>query len=172
MHPGDPHETGTGYSERLFALLESCREKGYSGTATLSRSAPVTITRGFNGTGKDAEGRSITLEYNQFFLVNIYVPNSQSGLMRQAYRRAWDESFREYVLQLKTRKPVIICGDFNAVRGELDFYKENAQQLSIDRGYISDDRSNLETLLENGFTDVFRYCYPDKRSYTWWRREP
>ena len=141
--------------------------KGYSGTASLSRIAPIRVTLGY-GAGVDIEGRVITAEYNQFFLVNIYSPNSQKNLARRAYRHAWDEAFREYVCNLKNKKPVIICGDFNSVRNELDFYEENAQQFNIEHGYLSDERSNLESLLESGFTDVFRYLYPDKRAYTWW----
>ncbi len=140
---------------------------GYSGTAILCRSEPLRILRGFNGDA-DPEGRTLTAEFKKYFVVNAYVPNSQRNLQRHAARMAWDEGFQEYVCALKEEKPVILCGDFNVARTELDIYPENMRQYWAEQGYASDERSNFETLIESGFTDAFRMLHPDERSYTWW----
>lgn len=153
--------------EGYIHLWNHCERDGYAGTAMLCRTAPNRVMLGFNG-GDDAEGRVITAEYEGFFIVNAYVPNSQQNLQRQAFRMKWDELFREYVSSLKEEKPVVICGDFNVARSELDIYPENMRQYWAEQGYASDERSNFETLIESGFTDAFRHLYPDLRSYTWW----
>lgn len=140
---------------------------GYSGTALLCRNKPVRVRRGFYD-GKDPEGRTLTAEFERCFVVNAYVPNSQQNLRRHAARMAWDDGFRDYVCELKEEKPVILCGDFNVARTELDIYPENMRQYWVEHGYASDERSNFETLIECGFTDAFRMLHPDERSYTWW----
>ena len=122
---------------------------------------------GFNGV-KDTEGRIIVAELEGLYVVNAYVPNSQQNLQRHAYRMQWDEGFREFICSLKEEKPVIICGDFNVARTKLDIYPENMRQVWAEQGYASDERSNLETLIECGFTDAFRHLHPNERSYTWW----
>ena len=145
------------------------REK-YSGTVILTLPSlpnPLEITTGF-GNNEDIEGRLITLEYNQFYLVNTYVPNSQLNLKRKAYRLEWDDNFHDYIEELNIYKPVIICGDFNVTRSEIDVFKENARALRQEQGLISDERANLEELINMGFCDVFRELYPNERSYTWW----
>lgn len=147
-------------------LWNHCQRDGYSGTAILTKQQPVRVVF---GCGKeDPEGRAITVELPQLYIVNAYAPNSQKSLERHAYRLQWDESFREYVCGLKEYKPVIICGDFNVARTDLDIYPENMRQYFAQQGFASDERSNLEELLEEGFTDVFRYFNPDERGYTWW----
>ena len=142
--------------------------EGYSGTAMLLRTEYVRIFNGFLSDFPDDEGRIITLELEDFFVVNAYVPNSQQNLKRQAYRLAWDAAFQEHIQQLLEDKPVIICGDFNVTRSELDFFQENMRQYWASQGYASDERSNFETLLEMGLCDVFRELHPEERSYTWW----
>ena len=148
-------------------LWNHSERDGYAGTAMLCREAPKQVTLGFNGSN-DAEGRLITAEFDRFYVVNAYVPNSQQNLQRQAFRMNWDNLFREYVSTLKESKPVLICGDFNVARSELDIYPENMRQYWAEQGYASDERSNFETLIECGFRDAFRYLYPEQRSYTWW----
>lgn len=141
---------------------------GYSGTAVLARVKPSEVIYGFLGDFPDEEGRLITLNYPEVYVVNAYVPNSQQNLKRQAYRMKWDTAFREHIVELMDAKPVIICGDFNVARDTIDIYAENMRQYWAEQGYASDERSNFETLLEEGLTDVFRALHPDKRSYTWW----
>lgn len=154
-------------ADGYFHLWNHCERDGYAGTAMLSRSEPLNVIYGFNG-AKDIEGRIIVAEFEELYVVNAYVPNSQQNLQRHAYRVQWDEGFREFVCSLKEEKPVIICGDFNVARNELDIYPENMRQVWAEQGYASDERSNLETLIEWGFTDAFRHLYPNERSYTWW----
>lgn len=141
---------------------------GYSGTAVLLRSEPIRVFSGFLNDFDDSEGRVITVELEDFYVVNAYVPNSQQNLKRQAYRIRWDYAFRDHVQELIEDKPVIICGDFNVARSDLDFYEENMRQYWAEQGYASDERSNFETLLELGLCDVFRELHPNARSYTWW----
>lgn len=141
---------------------------GYSGTATLVRKKPYRAVYGFGGVFPDPEGRLLTVELDSMYVVNAYVPNSQKNLKRHAYRMEWDDALREYISQLYEEKPVIICGDFNVAREDIDVYEENLRQYWAEQGYASDERSNLEALLEMGFTDVYRHFYPNIRSYTWW----
>lgn len=144
------------------------KREGYSGTALLCREKPISVMRGFGPTDSDEEGRLIIAEFQQFYLFNAYVPNSQRNLQRHAYRRAWDEQLRGYAQSLKEYKPVIITGDFNVARDDIDIYPENLRQYWASQGFASDERSDLETLIELGFQDAFRAIYPDVRSYTWW----
>lgn len=140
---------------------------GYSGTAILTMQSPISIRNGLEGIDPD-DGRLMTAEFSKFFLVNAYVPNAQKNLMRHAYRREWDEKLRGYVCNLRDLKPVIICGDFNVAREDIDIYPENMRQYWAEHGYASDERSDFETLLECGFADAFREYHPGERSYTWW----
>lgn len=142
--------------------------EGYSGTAVLTWEKPLRVFYGFLGDFDDEEGRLITIELEKVFVVNAYVPNSQQNLKRQAYRMKWDAAFREHISELMDDKPVIVCGDFNVAREDIDIYAENMRQYWAEQGYASDERSNFESLLEDGLTDVFRALHPDERSYTWW----
>ncbi len=141
---------------------------GYSGTAVLTKEKPIRAFTDFLNGFEDTEGRLITIELDSVYVVNTYVPNSQQNLKRHAYRMQWDEAFREHIAELLEDKPVIICGDFNVARTSMDIYEENMRQAFAEQGYTSDERSNFETLLEEGLIDVFRELYPEKRSYTWW----
>lgn len=154
--------------EGYFHYWNHGDREGYSGTAVLSFEEPSRVIYGFLSDFPDDEGRLITLEYPEVFVVNAYVPNSQQNLKRQAYRMRWDAAFREHIIELKDKKPVIVCGDFNVARESIDIYEENMRQYWAEQGYASDERSNFETLLEEGLTDVFRALHPDERSYTWW----
>lgn len=154
--------------EGYFHYWNHSNRDGYSGTAVLTWDKPIRVFNGFLNHRPDEEGRIITLEYDDFFLINVYVPNSQQNLKRKAYRLEWDEAFHEHVKVLMSDKPVIICGDFNVARCELDIYEQNSNQSSLEFGYATDEQSNLENLLEIGLVDVFRERYPGRRSYTWW----
>ncbi len=145
---------------------------GYAGTVTLvsPETEVLSVRNTIGGTEElDREGRVITLELPDFFIVNTYAPNSQRDLERKNYRLAWDEAYMEHLFSLGGKKPVIACGDFNATLSELDTFEENLRQHWAQQGYASDERSDLFTILEHGFTDAFRFFYPsEKDCFTWW----
>lgn len=142
--------------------------RGYAGTAMLLKEDPIRVLSGFQDAFDDRDGRLLTAELSNCYVVNAYVPNSQKNLQRHSYRMQWDEAFREFVCTLDEDKPVIVCGDFNVARASIDIFEENMRLFWAEQGYASDERSNLETFLEAGFKDVFRELNPDVRSYTWW----
>lgn len=145
----------------------SAVKKGYSGTAVFTRVEPVSVTYGMNIAEHDQEGRIITLELDEFYLVNTYTPNSQRGLLRLDYRLKWEDDFRSYLLQLDKVKPVIVCGDINVAHQEIDIKNPKANRRNA--GFTDEEREKLNLLLQAGFTDSFRHLYPDKRdAYTWW----
>lgn len=140
---------------------------GYSGTLTLARKAPISVRYGMGIDHFDEEGRLILLEYEEFYVVNVYVPNSQSGLARLEYRTAWDAALREFLRSLD--KPVILCGDFNVARGYIDIYPENLRNEVEPPGFQSQEREGMDQLLGLGLIDVFRTWYPQvEGAYTWW----
>ena len=141
---------------------------GFYGTAVLALDEPVAVINGLADHFPDDEGRVITVELEDFFLINVYVPMPQKNLQRQEFRREWDEALREYVAQLQEEKPVILCGDFNVARAPMDIFEGNMRQYWAQQGYESDEHTDFETLLEEGLTDVFRDLYPDEISFTWW----
>jgi exodeoxyribonuclease-3 len=149
-------------------------KKGYSGTAVFARQEPLSVSYGIgkwtDETGtevEDHEGRVITLEYDSFFLVTVYTPNSQDGLRRLDYRMTWDEAFRKYLSGLDARKPVIVCGDMNVAHEEIDIKNPKTNRMSA--GFTDQERAQMTRHLEAGFTDSFRFFYPDlKDAYTWW----
>ena len=142
-------------------------KKGYSGTAIFTRHTPVSVKLGIGVDEHDHEGRTITLEYEDFFLITAYVPNSQDELRRLDYRMRWEDDFRQYVLQLDAVKPVIICGDMNVAHQEIDL--KNPRTNRRNAGFTDEERNKMTLLLESGFTDTFRYFYPDlKEAYSWW----
>lgn len=146
-------------------LWNSAVKKGYSGTAIISKKPPLSCANNF-GTHTD-EGRAICAEYDNFYLVNIYVPNSQDELKRIDYRVKWEDDFRDYVSELDRKKPVIICGDMNVARNPIDL--KNPERNEGNVGYSEPERAKLEQLLAAGFTDAFRHIYPDREgAYTWW----
>lgn len=142
-------------------------KKGYSGTAIFSRHAPLNVTYGLGSEEHDKEGRVITLEMPDFFLVTVYTPNSQDGLKRLDYRMQWEEAFRAYLLQLDARKPVIVCGDLNVAHREIDL--KNPKSNRKNAGFTDEEREKFGILLDSGFTDTFRFFYPDREGiYSWW----
>ena len=142
-------------------------KKGYSGTAIFSRHAPLNVTYGLGLEEHDKEGRIITIEMPDFFLVTVYTPNSQDGLKRLDYRMQWEEAFRAYLLQLDARKPVIVCGDLNVAHREIDL--KNPKSNRKNAGFTDEEREKFGILLDSGFTDTFRFFYPDREGiYSWW----
>lgn len=150
------------------AYVNSCKtRKGYSGTTILSKTEPLQITCDMNVEEHDQEGRVITAEFGNFFLVTVYTPNSGQGLKRLDYRAKWDEEFRNYVVSLKEKKPVIICGDLNVAHQPIDIAraKENYNKSA---GYTQQEIDGFTKLLESGFIDTFRRLYPEEVKYTYW----
>jgi len=163
MHPEQAELNLVGYDK----YWNSAIKKGYSGTAVFSRVKPLSVIYGMNIIEHDQEGRMITLEFEQFFLVNVYTPNSKRELLRLDYRMTWEDDFRIYVKQLDTIKPVIICGDINVAHEEIDIKNPTTNRRSA--GFTDEERGKLTTLLQSGFTDSFRYLYPKQNdAYTWW----
>ena len=142
-------------------------KKGYSGTAIYARHAPLNVTYGIDIDEHDHEGRVITLEYDNFFLVTVYVPNSQDELKRLDYRMKWEDDFRNYLLSLDKMKPVVVCGDLNVAHKEIDL--KNPKTHRRNPGFTDEERSKMTALLDCGFVDSFRYLYPEKEGiYSWW----
>lgn len=142
-------------------------KKGYSGTAIFTKTEPLTVAYGIGKAVHDQEGRVITLEYQDFYMVTVYTPNSQRGLTRLDYRMEWEDDFKEYLNNLKAQKPVIVCGDLNVAHKEIDL--KNPKTNRKNAGFTDEERNKLTELLNSGFIDTFRYLYPDKEeAYTWW----
>ncbi len=152
-----------GYEE----YWNSAEKKGYSGTAVFSKNKPLSVTYGLGIAEHDKEGRVITAEYDDFYLVNVYTPNAQRGLERLAYRMEWEDAFRKYVTELDQQKPVIICGDLNVAHNEIDL--KNFKTNVGNAGFTYEERGKMTELLQAGFVDSFRFLYPDKEgAYSWW----
>ena len=142
-------------------------KKGYSGTAIYTRHQPQSVRLGMGIDEHDHEGRIITLEYENFYLMTVYVPNSQDGLKRLEYRMRWEDDFRNYVLSLDKEKPVIICGDLNVAHQEIDLKTPKSNRHNA--GFTDEEREKMTILLSNGLTDSFRYLYPEQKDiYSWW----
>ncbi|HHY13634.1 MAG TPA: exodeoxyribonuclease III [Thermoanaerobacterales bacterium] len=142
-------------------------KKGYSGTAIFTKYKPLKISQGIGIEEHDQEGRVITLEFDDFYLVNVYTPNSQRGLKRLEYRMNWENDFQDYLVRLNEHKPIILCGDLNVAHKEIDL--ENPESNRRNPGFTDEERDKMTELLELGFVDSFRHLYPDKkRAYTWW----
>ena len=142
-------------------------KKGYSGTALFSREEPLSVTCGIGAEEHDREGRVITAEYGDFYLVCVYVPNSQRELTRLAYRQTWEEAFLAYVLALEEKKPVIWCGDLNVAHREIDL--KNPSSNHRNAGFTDEERACFSRALDSGYIDTFRYFYPDLTgAYSWW----
>lgn len=145
----------------------SALKKGYSGTAVFSKIEPISVKYGIGIEEHDQEGRVITLEFEKFFLVNCYTPNSKRELERLEYRQVWEDEFRKYLVNLDNKKPVILCGDLNVAHKEIDL--KNPSSNHHNAGFTDEEREKMTKLLEAGFTDSFRYMYPDKEGeYSWW----
>lgn len=142
-------------------------KKGYSGTAIYTRHEPLSVAYGIDIPEHDTEGRVITLEYPDFYLVTVYVPNSQDDLRRLGYRVTWEDAFRAYLGELDKKKPVIVCGDLNVAHKEIDL--KNPKSNRKNAGFTDEERGKFQELLDAGFVDTFRHFYPDQRDiYSWW----
>lgn len=163
MQPGQAQVACEGYNEYWY----SAEKKGYSGTALFTRQKPIEVVCGMGMDAHDHEGRIITAEYENFYLVTCYTPNAQSELKRLDYRMQWEDDFRDYVKELDALKPVIICGDLNVAHEEIDL--KNPKTNRKNAGFSDEERAKMTELLESGFTDSFRYLYPEQEgAYSWW----
>jgi len=152
--------------EGYFMYLNPAEKKGYSGTLVFSKKEPLSVTYGIGIEEHDHEGRVITLEYDKFFLVNVYVPNVKRDLSRLDYRMIWEDDFKDYLKTLEEVKPVIVCGDFNVAHNEIDI--KNAKANIGNAGFTYEERDKFTKLLESGFVDTFRYYNPSVEKYSWW----
>ena len=141
-------------------------KKGYSGTAIYTKHKPLSISYGMGIEEHDHEGRVITLEYEQFYLVTVYTPNSQNELKRLDYRMTWEEDFKKFLKQLDAKKPVIVCGDMNVAHEEIDLQIPKTNRRNA--GFTDEEREKMTELLADGFIDTFRYKYPETVTYSWW----
>ncbi len=153
--------------EGYHCFWNYAEKKGYSGTAVFSKAQPLNVTLGMGIPEHDTEGRLITLEFERFFFVCCYTPNAQDGLKRIEYRMAWEDAFREHLCTLDKAKPVVFCGDLNVAHNEIDL--KNPKSNRGNPGFSDEERGKFTELLNAGFTDSFRYLYPDKTdAYSWW----
>ena len=151
-----------GYKE----YWNSAEKKGYSGTAIFTKIKPKNVSYGIGIKEHDQEGRVITLEFDKFYIINIYTPNSKRELERLEYRMIWEEEIRKYLNKLSKKKPVIMCGDLNVAHEEIDL--KNPKTNKRNAGFTNEEREKMTKLLKSGFIDSFRYIYPQKIAYTWW----
>ena len=152
--------------EGYTSYWNSAEKKGYSGTAIFTRHEPLNVSYGIGIDEHDHEGRVITLEMPDFYLVNVYVPNSQDGLRRLDYRMTWEDDFRAYLQRLDSVKPVVVCGDLNVAHEEIDL--KNPKTNRRNAGFTDEEREKFGTLLQAGFIDTFRYLHPGQVTYSWW----
>ena len=164
MQPGQAQVPAEGYHE----FFSSAEKKGYSGTAIFAKQEPLSVSYGMGSELHDHEGRLITLEYDRFYLVTVYTPNSQRELTRLMYRLCWEEDFRLYLKRLDEKKPVIVCGDMNVAHKEIDL--KNPKTNTGNAGFTPQEREAMTRLLDSGFVDTFRLLHPDATgAYSWWR---
>jgi len=153
--------------KEYFEYYNYAERKGYSGTAIFTKQKPLNVSYGIGVEEHDKEGRVITLEFDNFYMVNCYTPNSGRELARLEYRMTWEEAFRNYLKELDSKKPVIICGDLNVAHNEIDL--KNPKSNRKNAGFTDEEREKIDILLKSGFTDTFRSIYPEKEGcYTWW----
>lgn len=152
--------------EGYYMFLNPAEKKGYSGILVYSKIEPLNVTFGMGIEEHDHEGRMITLEYDDFYLVSVYVPNVKRDLSRLDYRMIWEDEFKSYVKKLEKKKPVIICGDMNVAHEEIDI--KNAKANRGNAGFTDEERDKMTKLLDSGFIDTYRYYNPDSEEYTWW----
>ena len=163
MQPGQAEFAPEGYHQYWY----SAEKKGYSGTAVFTKSEPISVRYGLGEEAYDNEGRAITLEYADFYLVNAYVPNAQRELTRLAFRMEWEDVLRAHLMALSADKPVIYCGDLNVAHKEIDLKYPKANRKNA--GFTDEERNKFSLLLQSGFADTFRALYPDKtEAYSWW----
>ncbi len=162
MQEGQLDLTMEGYN----VYLNSAERKGYSGTAVWTKIKPISVSKGIGIEEHDKEGRVLTLEYNEFYLVNVYTPNSKRELERLEYRVVWENEFRKYLKKLEKNKPVILCGDLNVAHKELDVKNDKTNRNSA--GFTDEERREFQNLLNENFVDTFRVFYLDKEKFSWW----
>ena len=163
MQEGQAEVSLDGYHQYWY----SAEKKGYSGTAVFSKEEPLSVSKGLGVDEHDHEGRALTLEYPDFYLVNVYVPNAQDGLKRIDYRMSWEDAFRSYLKKLEKEKPIITCGDFNVAHQEIDL--KNPKSNRGTAGFSDEERGKMTELQDAGFIDTWRYFYPDLEGvYSWW----
>ena len=162
MQPGQADFKPEGYYQYWY----SAEKKGYSGTAIFAKREPISVSYGIGIPEHDTEGRAITLEYDDFYLLCVYTPNAQRELARLDYRMAWEDALRGYIKSLDEKKPVIYCGDLNVAHNEIDLKNPKSNRQSA--GFSDEERAKFTELLASGFTDTFRSLYPDKVEYSWW----
>ncbi len=162
MQPGQAEFLTPDYHQYWY----SAEKKGYSGTAIFAKHEPISVTYGLGVEEHDHEGRAITLEYENFYLLCVYTPNSQRELTRLDYRMTWEDALREYMQKLDSKKPVIYCGDLNVAHQEIDL--KNPKTNHHNAGFTDEERNKFTELLNAGFTDSYRYLYPEKIEYSWW----
>ena len=162
MQPDQAQFTPDGYYQYWY----SAEKKGYSGTAILTKHEPISVWYGLDIEKHDHEGRAITLEYENFYLLCVYTPNSQRELARLDYRQEWEDDLREYIKSLDSTKPVIYCGDLNVAHEEIDLKNPKTNHHSA--GFTDEERNKFTQLLNSGFCDTFRTLYPEKIEYSWW----
>ena len=162
MQPGQAEFLTPDYHQYWY----SAEKKGYSGTAIFAKKEPLSVSYGLGIEEHDHEGRAITLEYEDFYLLCVYTPNAQRELARLSYRIEWEDALREYMKALDSKKPVIYCGDLNVAHEEIDLKNPKTNHFSA--GFSDEERGKFTELLEAGFTDTFRNLYPDKVQYSWW----
>lgn len=152
--------------EGYYCYWNSAQKKGYSGTAVFTKHQPISVFYGIGIPEHDTEGRAITLEYEDFYLLCVYTPNAQKELARLDYRTAWEDALREYIIGLDKNKPVIYCGDLNVAHNEIDLKNPKTNHFSA--GFSDEERAKFTELLDSGFRDTFRTLYPDTVKYSWW----
>ena len=162
MQPDQASFEAQGYHQYWY----SAEKKGYSGTAIFAKHEPISVKYGIDREEHSHEGRAITLEYENFYLVNVYTPNAQRELARIDYRMEWEDALREYLIELDRKKPVIYCGDLNVAHEEIDLKNPKTNHGSA--GFSDEERGKFTDLLASGFKDSFRTLYPEKVMYTWW----
>ena len=162
MQPGQAVFDTPGYHQYWY----SAEKKGYSGTAVFTKTEPISVQYGIGIPEHDTEGRAITLEFEEFYLLCVYTPNAQRELARLDYRMTWEDALRAYILDLDAKKPVIYCGDLNVAHEEIDLKNPKTNHHSA--GFSDEERGKFTELLQSGFTDTFRALYPDKVQYSWW----
>ena len=162
MQPGQADYAPDGYYQYWY----SAEKKGYSGTAVFAKHEPLSVKFGLGIDEHDHEGRAITLEYENFYLLNVYTPNSQRELTRLDYRMEWEDALRNYMMELDKKKPVIYCGDLNVAHEEIDLKNPKTNHFSA--GFTDEERGKFSELLASGFSDTFRSLYPEKVEYSWW----
>jgi len=162
----DPNEVEQLWPISYTTYWNAAQKKGYAGTAIFTRTRPLSVSTGISCARHDCEGRVLTAEYNDFFVVNAYVPNSQRGLTRLAYRQDWDQSVLAWLKELECKKPVIFCGDFNVAHTEIDLANPRGNLRA--HGFTPEERAGFSALIETGFVDTFREFEKEGGHYTWW----